>query len=179
MDSDIEKLLIKYWDAESNPEEEARLKALLKQEEASDETEEIKALFEHFEAEKCLEPNDAFETELLTQLEAEAKVVSFNAYFRRYASMVAVILLLFTASFLLIQNQRSYQLEDTFDDPKMALEEVKKQLLMVSNYMNKGNEQINEIGRLGKANTGLGEFSSMNRAAQSIHPLSRMKMIQQ
>lgn len=180
MDSNIEKLLDQYWDAESSPEEEARLKALLKQEETSAETEDIKALFDHFEAEKSLELDDAFDTALLAKLEAEpeAKVVSFNAYFRRYASMAAAVLVIFTASFLLIQNQNSYQTEDTFDSPEAALEEVKKQLLMVSNYMNKGNEQINEIGGLGKADTGLDEFSRMNQAAQSMRTLSRMNITQ-
>lgn len=178
MDSNIEKLLCKYWDAESSPAEEARLKALLKQEKASYEMEAIKALFEHFEAEKCLAPDDAFEAELLTRLQAkpEAKVVSFNAFFRQYAGMAATLLLLFTVGFLFIQNQRSYQAEDTFDDPKMALEEVKKQLLMVSNYMNKGNEQINKIERLSKADTGMDEFSRINRADQSMRTLSKMNI---
>lgn len=178
MDSNIEKLLNKYWDAESSLAEEAQLKALLEQEEASNEIEGIKALFEHFEAEKCREPDDAFEAELLTRLQAEpeAKVVSFNAFLRRYADMAAALLLLFTASFLFIQNQRSYQPEDTFDEPKMALEEVKKQLLMVSNYMNKGNEQINKIERLSKADTGMDEFSRINRADQSMRTLSKMNI---
>ena len=178
MDSDIEKLLSKYWEAESSPAEEARLKALLKQEKASYEMEAIKALFEHFEAEKCREPDDAFEAGLLARLQAkpEAKVVSFNAFFRRYGGMAAALLLLFTAGFLFIQNQRNHQTEDTFDDPKMALEEVKKQLLMVSNYMNKGNEQINKIGGLSKADTGMHEFSRINRAAQSMRTLSKMNI---
>lgn len=175
MDSKIEKLLCKYWDAESSLEEEARLKALLKQEKASYEMEGIKALFKHFEAEKCRESDDAFEAGLLARLQAEprAKVpLSFTAYFRRYAGMAV----LFTAGFLFIQNQRSYQAEDTFDDPKVALEEVKKQLLMVSNYMNKGNEQINKIERLSKADTGIDEFSRINRAAQSMRTLSKMNI---
>lgn len=178
MDFNIEKLLSKYWDAESSLAEEARLKALLKQEKASYEMEGIKALFKHFEAEKCRVPDDAFEAGLLARLPAEprAKVLSFTAYFRRYAGMAAALLLLFTAGFLFIQNQRSYQVEDTFDDPKVALEEVKKQLLMVSNYMNKGNEQINKIQRLSKADTGMDEFSRINRAEQSMHTLSKMNI---
>ena len=178
MDFNIEKLLTKYWDAESSPAEEAQLKALLKQEEASNEMGGIKALFEYFEAEKCREPDDAFEAELLALLQAEprAKMVSFTTYFRRYTGMAATLLLLFTAGFLFIQNQSSYQPEDTFDDPKMALEEVKKQLLMVSNYMNKGNEQINKIERLSKADTGMDEFSRINRADQSMRTLSKMNI---
>ena len=161
MDSDIEKLLSKYRDAESSLAEEARLKTLLKQEEVSNGMEGIKALFEHFEA------------ELLTRLQAEpeTKVVSFNAFFRRYVAMAATLLLLFTADFLFIQNQCSYQAEDTFDDPKMVPEEVKKQLLMVSNYMNKGNEQTNKIERLSKAGTGMNEFSRINQTDQSMRTM--------
>ena len=181
MDSNINKLLEKYWDAESNQEEEARLKSLLQSADQDEETEEVKALFEHFEMEKSVTLDDSFDKELLAMLEAEpgTKVVSFSAYFRRYASMAAAVLVLITSSYLFIQNQNSYQAEDTFETPEAALEEVKKQLLMVSNFMNKGNQQINEIGSLGKADTGLNDFSKMNQAAQSVRTLGRMNITTQ
>lgn len=178
MDSNIEKLLEKYWQAETNLEEEAQLKALLQQSEYSEETEEVQGLFAHFEGEKAIELDENFDNELLAMIdtEPETKVVSFSDYFRRYASIAAAVLVLITSSYLFIQNQNSYQQEDTFDTPEAALAEVKKQLLLVSNYMNKGNQQINEIGGLGKADAGLSDFSKMNQAAQGMRPLSRMNI---
>ena len=180
MDSNIEKLLEKYWEADTSLEEEAQLKALLQETEDSEETEEVKAVFAHFEEEKGMELGDDFDTELLAMLEEKpaAKVVSFSTYFRRYASMAAAVLVIITSSYLFIKNENSYQQEDTFESPEAALEEVKKQLLMVSNYMNKGNNQINEIGSLGKADTGLDDFSRMNKAAQSMRTLGRMNITQ-
>lgn len=178
MDSNIEKLLEKYWDAESSQGEEARLKSLLNDSADTEETEEVKALFEHFEAEKSITLDDSFDDELLAMIEAEpeTKVVNFSTYFRRYASMAAAVLVLITSSYLFIKNENSYQAEDTFETPEAALEEVKKQLLMVSNFMNKGNQQIKEIGSLGKADTGLNDFSKMNQADQSVRTLGRMNI---
>ena len=98
------------------------------------------------------------------------------AYFRRYASVAAAVLVLITSTYLFVQNQNSYQVEDTFDDPALAFEEVKKQLLTVSLYMNRGNDQIEELSNLGKADMGLQEVAKLNKVSQGLEPLSRMQI---
>ena len=178
MDSKTEELLDKYWAAETSLDEEQELRALLEQQAGTEEDDELKGLFAHFSEQKEVELDASFDEEVLAMIEAEpeTKVISMADYFRRYASIAAAVLVLITSSYLFIQNQNSYQADDTFDDPQLALEEVKKQLLTVSMYMNRGNEQIQEIANLGKADIGLQDMSQLNKASQSLEPLNRMSI---
>ncbi len=177
MDSKIEKLLDKYWAAEASLEEEKELRSLLSANEAG-EYEELTGMFDHFDAEKEVSLGTDFDTELMTMIEAEpeVKVISFSEYFKRYASMAAAVLVLMVSSYVFIQNQDSYVQEDTFESPEAALQEIKKQLLTVSMYMNKGNQQINELSNLGKADMGMEDLSKINEAAISLEPLNRMNI---
>ncbi len=177
MDSKIEKLLDKYWAAEASLEEEKELRSLLADNEAG-EYEELTGMFDHFDAEKEVSLGADFDTELMAMIEAEpeVKVISFSEYFKRYASMAAAVLVLMVSSYVFIQNQDSYVQEDTFESPEAALQEIKKQLLTVSMYMNKGNQQINELSNLGKADMGMEDLSKINEAAISLEPLNRMNI---
>ncbi len=177
MDSKIEKLLDKYWAAEASLEEEKELRSLLGDNEAG-EYEELTGMFDHFDAEKEVSLGADFDTELMAMIESEpeVKVISFSEYFKRYASMAAAVLVLMVSSYVFIQNQDSYVQEDTFESPEAALQEIKKQLLTVSMYMNKGNQQINELSNLGKADMGMEDLSKINEAAISLEPLNRMNI---
>ena len=176
MDSNIEKLLDKYWAAETSLEEEGELKSLLAESKGAEEHEELVGLFDHFESEKEVALGDDFDQELMCLIEAEpeVKVISFADYFKRYASIAAAVLVLLVSSYVFIQNQDTYTAQDTFDSPEAALQEIKKQLLTVSLYMNKGNAQISELNNLGRANMGMEDFSQLNQAATVMQPLSGM-----
>jgi len=176
MDSKIEKLLDKYWAAEASLEEERELKTLLAETSQEEETEELVGLFDHFEEEKSITLGSDFDQEILAMIEAEpeAKVVSFADYFKRYASIAAAVLVLLVSSYAFIQNQNTYTQEDTYDSPEAALQEIKKQLLTVSLYMNKGNKQINELNNLGKMGTGLDNLSQLNQAGVVMQSLENM-----
>ncbi|MCE7990592.1 MAG: hypothetical protein HEP71_01375 [Roseivirga sp.] len=178
MDSNIEKLLDKYWAAEASLEEEKELRTLLTDTEAGEEQEELQGLFAHFDAEKEPSLGADFDDELMAMIETEpeVKVISFSDYFKRYASMAAAVLVLFISSYVFIINQNSYVQEDTFESPEAALQEIKKQLLTVSMYMNKGNNQISELSNLGKADMGMEDLSKINEAARSLEPLNRMNI---
>lgn len=178
MDSKTEKLLEKYWTAEASLEEEKELRGLLSETDGAGEHEELKGLFDHFDSEKELSLGADFDNELMAMIEAEpeVKVISFSQYFKQYASMAAAVLVLMVSSYMFIQNQNSYVQEDTFESPEAALQEIKKQLLTVSLYMNKGNDQINELSNLGKADMGMEDLSKMNEAAVSLEPLNRMNI---
>lgn len=178
MDSKIEKLLDKYWAADASLEEEKELRDLLAGSENSEENEELSGLFNHFDTEKEVSLGADFDNELMAMIEAEpeVKVISFSEYFKRYASMAAAVLVLFVSSYVFIQNQNSYVEEDTFESPEAALQEIKKQLLTVSMYMNKGNSQINELSNLGKADMGMEDLLKINKASIGLEPLNRMNI---
>ena len=168
MESKIEKLLHKYWETESSVEEEKELKALLKNEDSS-ENAEIKILFDHFESENAKELGADFDSELLGLIEEkeEVKVLKFSDYVKRYSSIAAAVLVLFISSYVFIQQQRTFETEDSFDTPEAAYAELKKQLLMVSHYMNKGSETVGELSNLGKVDNALEGIGMMEKASQA------------
>lgn len=175
MDSRLNSLVEKYWKAETNIEEEKELKKLLLVSEAEDH-EELKALFSHFDQKAEIVLDDAFDQEIMAKIEVEpeTKVISFNTYFRRYSSVAAASLVMIVSSIMFMQNQEQYVSEDTFDTPEEAYAELKRQLLMVSNYMNKGNETINELSSLGSANDELAAFGKMSSAESGLEMLGEM-----
>ncbi len=169
MESKIEKLLHKYWDTETSVEEEKELKSLLQDEDVSEELSEVKELFAHFENESSQELDESFDTELLAAIAApeEVRVLKFSDYVKRYSSIAAAVAVLFISSYIFIQQQNSFQPEDTFDTPEAAYAELKKQLLLVSQYMNKGSETVNELSNLGKFEEVVNDIGAMERASDA------------
>jgi len=180
MDSRIEQLLDKYWASESSIKEEQELKALVDKADDSEEIKEIKVMFCHFELEQELSLDDRFDQEILSMIEAqpETKVISLSGYFRRYAGVAAAVLVLILSSYFFMQQQKVYQQEDTFESPELALQELKKQLLMVSNYMNSGSNSLNELSNMGKMDVGMESFKLMGEAARGMRPISKMNILQ-
>ena len=180
MDFKTSELLKKYWDAETSPGEEQELKELLK-ESTEPELEEEKALFAHFENKKSVELDDSFDAELFAKLglveEAKgAKVISLKSYFRQYASIAAAVLVLCISGALYYQQQKQYEVEDTFDSPEMAYAELKRQLLMVSRYMNKGQDALKELNNLSKVPSELDELGKLSEASEGLKLLSEMNV---
>ena len=178
MDSKTAELLEKYWQTETSLEEEKELKDLIKSAPEEEDLQEVKALFEHFELEASHELDESFDESILGMIseEKETKVISMSGSFKRYASIAAAIVVMFVSGYLFVQQQNQYTSEDTFDTPEEAYAELKKQLLMVSNYMNKGNSAINELTNLGKVETGLQDFAKMGSASEGLELLSEMNV---
>lgn len=176
MDSKLDKLLEKYWNAETDLQEEQELKALLK--ESKDPSRENEAaLMAHYEQQAAQVLDDAFDSEILAAIEKpETKVISFSSYVNRYASIAAAVLVMAISSIMFVQNQESYTSEDTFESPEEAYAELKKQLLMVSNYMNKGNRTVNELSTLGSAADELSAIGKMSSAETSLELLEEMNV---
>ena len=177
MESKTEKLLHKYWETTSSLEEEKELKLLLKQEESA-EYDEVKELFGHFDTERSHELDESFDLELLAAIEAkeDVKVLNFSDYVKRYSSIAAAILVLFVSSYVFIQQQPS-GIDDTFETPEAAYAELKRQLLMVSMYMNKGSETVNQLSNLGKFEEVVNDLGTMERASGlAMNPLKELNI---
>ena len=177
MDSRRSELLEKYWAAETSIQEEQELKEIVMQFQEG-EDEELKALFSYFKAEVQPELDTSFDDEIVALIteEKEAKVISFNDYFRRHASIAAATLVMAVSGFLFIQQQQQYQSEDTFETPEEAYVAFKQQMLMVSNYMNKGNSVIDGFSSLSNVEKGLNGLATMSSASQGLEMISEMNL---
>ncbi|WP_422006041.1 hypothetical protein [Roseivirga pacifica] len=179
MDSRIEELEEKFWNAESSLDEEQELKQLVQQAPESAELSELKQLFAHHDEAAQKQLDDSFDEEILAIIQAEkeeVKVVSFNDYFRKYSAIAAAVLVTIISSVFFYQQQNAPTSTDTFETPEEAYAELKKQLLMVSVFMNKGNNTMSEFGALGDATDELGAIGNMSSAESGLQMLGGMSV---
>ena len=180
MDFKTSELLKKYWAAETSLQEEQELKELLRSSENT-ELEEEKALFAHFEETKTAELEASFDESFMAKIEAleqekGAKVISLKSYFREYSKIAAAVVVLFVSGMFYYQQQQTVLVEDTFEDPELAYAELKKQLLIVSQYLNKGKATVSELSNLGRIPTELESFSKLGEASEGLEMLKEMNV---
>lgn len=155
MDSNrIEALLKKYWDCETSLEEEQQLREYFKGKEIPEQLKETAALFQYFEHQKKQELTDsAFDNEVLKKVKApkRGKVVSLAYNAMRIAAGVAVLV---TATYLVrneIRKDTPQAAVDTYDDPKLAFEETKKALMMISKSFGTAESKAKNLNKFNEA----------------------------
>lgn len=176
MDSKLDKLLEKYWNAETDLQEEQDLRKMLK--DSKDPAfEKEAALMDFYGDQKEKELGDEFDEEMLALIEKpETKVISIRTYFNRYVSIAAAVLVMAVSTALFLQNQNEYSSEETFETPEQAYAEFKRQMLIVSNYMNKGNQTVSELSTLGSATDELSAIGKLSAAEVGLEMLEEMNV---
>ncbi len=155
MDSkNMEDLLKKYWDCETTLEEEKQLREYFGGNNIPDQWKDTAALFRYFEETKKKSLNDlAFEGQVIHKIHApkKSKVVRLVYNTMRIAAGLAVVL----AATWFIRNEvretTPQAVVDTYDDPKLAFEETKKALLMISKSFGTAEEQTRKINMFNEA----------------------------
>ena len=155
MDSkNMEDLLKKYWACETTLEEEKQLREYFGGNNIPDQWKDTAALFRYFEETKKKSLNDlAFESQVIHKIHAPKKGrlvrLVYNAM--RIAAGLAVVL----AATWFIRNEireaTPQAVVDTYDDPKLAFEETKKALLMISKSFGTAEEQARKINMFNEA----------------------------
>jgi hypothetical protein len=155
MDSNrIDDLLNKYWNCETSLEEEQQLHEYFRGREIPEQLKETAALFHYFDANKKKGINDhAFESEVMKQVapQKRGRVVSLFYNAMRVAAGVAVLVV---ATWLVrneIRKTTPVAMEDTYDDPKIAFEETKKALQMISKSFGTAEEKAKKINLFNEA----------------------------
>jgi len=148
----IEELLQRYWDCETSLEEEQQLQEYFRSENVSDQWKDTAMLFHYFEQQKNKSVNPQFDRTVIDQLKKpKGKVTNLVQTSLKIAAGVAVLVV---AVFFVRQEIRkndTVAMEDTFDDPKKALEETKKALLMISKGFGSAEKQAKKINLINEA----------------------------
>ena len=155
MDSkNMEDLLKKYWACETTLEEEKELREYFGGNNIPDQWKDTAALFRYFEETKKKSLNDlAFESQVIHKIHApkKSKLVRLVYNTMRIAAGLAVVL----AATWFIRNEiretTPQAVVDTYDDPKLAFEETKKALLMISKSFGTAEEQARKINMFNEA----------------------------
>ncbi|AXT59024.1 hypothetical protein D1816_01205 [Aquimarina sp. AD10] len=126
--SNIEKLLEKYFEGETTISEEKELKVYFTRETVPSHLERYRDLFQYFSEESTITAT------------RDLKLKTRNRPKFAWVGMAASIALI-TGLFLTRTNPPPEKV-DTFEDPEIALQETKKILSMVSQYMNEGKQGL-------------------------------------
>jgi hypothetical protein len=150
----IDELLKRYWNAESSLEEENELRQYFKSKQIPDHLKEAAALFLYFDSNKKKTISDvSFDAEVMTQVRKAnpGKVRSLVINAMRIAAGVAVLVLAIWFVREEVREDQPQAIVDTYEDPKMAFEETKKALLMISKSFGTAEEQAKKINLFNEA----------------------------
>jgi hypothetical protein len=156
MDSkQIEQLLEKYWACETTLEEEQTLRDYFQGAEIPDTLRDTAELFRYFEVEKSKALNESFNEVVTKQIRQRqgGKIISMITWVQ-IARVAAGILVVVAAGYLIRQEiRKSYpeEIVDTYSDPKLAFEETKKALQMISKSFGKAKKEASKINMFNEA----------------------------
>lgn len=162
MDSEkINKLLQKYWDCQTTLEEEQELKAYFK-DHSPDAMKETASLFQYFTELKDKQLTDvSFEPNVMKQLKrpkGQMRSLVYNAM--RIAAGIIVLVMAVWLVRMEVREMTPDESTDTYDDPKMAFEETKKALMMISRSFSTAEEQARKINLFNEAQKDLQQEES-------------------
>lgn len=163
MDSDrIEALLARYWECETTLEEEKELREYFGQREVPAQFKEAAALFAYFGEQQNKQVNEVtFDKEVVNKIQVtpknRSKVVRLLYNFSRIAAGLIVVVVATYYIRTEIRKTTPQEMVDTYSDPKLAFEETKKALLMISKGFGKAEEQAKKINLLNEAKEELKE----------------------
>ena len=149
MDSkQLEQLLEKYWNCETSLEEEKQLREYFRGS-VPENLKDTADLFRYYEAQQSHSVEgtdfDAVVRKKIKQQQPQGKSVSLVFNFARIAAGLLVVI---TATYFVRQEVRKAyppEIVDTYSDPKLALEETKKALMMISKGFNKAQKEAGKI----------------------------------
>lgn len=149
MDSkQLEQLLEKYWNCETSLEEEKRLRNYFRGS-VPENLKDTADLFRYFEAQQTqsLEASD-FDAVVRKKIRQQRPAGRSVKMFSNYARIAAGVIVVVTATYFVRQEVREAyppEIVDTYSDPKLALEETKKALMMISKGLNKAQKEAGKI----------------------------------
>ena len=150
----IEELLNKYWNAETSLEEEEQLRTYFNGRNIPEQFNEAAALFRYFSANKKKELSDvSFNKTVLSKVKAGGKGKMRSLVFNslRIAAGISVLVVAFWFVHQEVRQSDPQEIEDTYNDPKLAFEETKKALRMISRSFGNAEQQARKINLFNQA----------------------------
>ncbi|TWO31862.1 hypothetical protein E1J38_010775 [Seonamhaeicola sediminis] len=152
----IEKLLEKYENGETTLKEEAQLKNYFSQETVAPHLEMYKPMFQYFLGNQK------------EQFTKDLPLKPKNRFNYKWLSVAAVAVLMIGFYFTTSIIDNNCNDLGTYCEPEEALEEVSKQLAMISNHFNKGTQAVGYLNEVDKGTATLGYLNEIENTTKII-----------
>lgn len=152
----LRRLLDKYFDGSSSPEEEKKILELIGQENLPDEFSDDKMMITGlFGRGEIPEPSTDLEERIMNVIDESEKrkrLISGKRSLYSIISVAAAVLIIISFWFILDNNGR---IKDTYSDPQLAYNETVEVLFKVSANLNKGVDQLADLSMINQTKTRL------------------------
>lgn len=168
---EIKLLLDKFYEGNTNPEEENILKEyFLAGKDIPIELEEDRLYFSELDDYRNDSlPDFDLEKELVSVIEEqETKVIRFRKM-RFWALRIAASIAILVGSYFFVEQYRTTNdINDTYKNPEMAYIETKKALLYVSQKLNGGTEDLKNLEKLTESLENLSKLKEFDIATNKV-----------
>lgn len=151
----MQELLNKYWNCETTLAEEQQLREYFKGGDIPEEWKETAVLFRYFEENRKKSLSDiSFDKEVLDKAHIPAKQGKVVKLFYNSMKIAAGLTVVMVATWFIrteVRMSTPQEVVDTYDDPKLAFEETKKALMMISKSFGTAEEQAKKINMFNEA----------------------------
>jgi len=146
----IRILLEKYFEGETNLQEEAQLAQYFQQENIAEDLVQYKPLFQFYDQQKNITPSEEFDQKIQQKTspiairEKRPRMVRMYRVMARVAAVVALSFLAYQAyEYYVLPEQKNpnYIVLDEEAEAEEAYEQIKAALMLVSSKMNEGTEK--------------------------------------
>jgi hypothetical protein len=153
MDSEkIHELLNRYWNCETSLEEEKQLQDYFRDQSVPESLRDTANLFRYFDEQKQKKLADvSFDKEVIRKLSPKGKSTSLLFNSMRIAAGIVVLLVAVWLVRMEVRKTSPVEMVDTYNDPRMAFEETKKALMMISKSFSTAEQQAKKINLFNEA----------------------------
>jgi hypothetical protein len=144
----IEELLNKYWNCETSLEEEQQLREYFKGAQIPTQFQEAAPLFQYFEASKKKSLDEqGFDEGIIKKIgqPRKGKIIRMVYNTMRIAAGIGVLVMAVWFVRKEVRTDADQAVVDTYEDPRMAFEETKKALMMISKSFGTAEKQTQKI----------------------------------
>jgi len=174
----IEELIEKYYNGDTSLEEERKLQWFFQTQPVPERLKSEAQMFRYYYLRKNDEPAGNLNKKLgdLIDQQSQKRVLFGTSKSFYWISGVAASILILVGLWIGLNtnwfnNQQAYQ--DTFEDPQLAYLETKRVLYMVSNKLNQGTRNLQNLNKLDYGVNMLNPVFSFGPGVQHLNKLSK------
>ena len=155
MDSNkLEELLRKYYACETSLEEEQQLRIYFREQKSPEHLKDSASLFHYFEQNKKKTLADAsFDARVMAKIKGAPKGKMRSLVFSsmKIAAGISVLVIAFLIVKTEVRKSTPQEIVDTYEDPRLAFEETKKALMLISKNFGTAEESAKKINLFNEA----------------------------